>query len=381
MSKIQRVINTPELLDSLYSSYVSPNSSGGGSTSPPNSSLNQMQIDALNNATQGNALNNNLSEIPYDPVIASIADDGEFWTKAKTVKEAWKVSKPSGYRLGKFQVGGEPGYRMRNIKFIVLHHTATNVSVERTQVKSFFPSDYGKSSQAIIGKDGHTEYVVPLPFKANAQGKNQWVNGKTKTVRPNFNSISTSVEVINYGFLDKKFKKDGKTYWYRKSKETSFEQETETSAPYDFQGNKIKSYKGHKRCEEYTDASLKAMVTWIKKQQLYIANNYPKNKEILTWKYTEETHNQMFPNYYSKKRPSNWKSQGGEYIEKEYLITGLSSGKPGEVKYNSNKRAWAVSKDIYGGKIGIYTHNSISTGKSDVFPTKKMVECLKINFG
>lgn len=366
-------INTPKIMEAFYNKSQLIDKS----LEP---SINQNKRSPDDTLTLEEK-NNNLSEIPsFDPVIASIADDGEFWTKAKTVKEAWKVSKPSGYRLGKFQVGGEPGYRMRNIKFIVLHHTATNVSVERTQVKSFFPSDYGKSSQAIIGKDGHTEYVVPLPFKANAQGKNQWVNGKTKTVRPNFNSISTSVEVINYGFLNKKFKKGGKTYWYRKSKETSFEQETETSAPYDFQGNKIKSYKGHKRCEEYTDASLKAMVTWIKKQQLYIANNYPKNKEILTWKYTEETHNQMFPNYCSKKRPSNWKSQGGEYIEKEYLITGLSSGETG-AKYNSNKRAWAVSKDIYGGKIGIYTHNSISTGKSDVFPTKKMVECLKINFG
>ena len=26
----------------------------------------------------------------------------------------------------------------------------------------------------------------------------------------------------------------------------------------------------------------------IKKQQQYIANNYPDNKEILNWKYTEE---------------------------------------------------------------------------------------------
>ena len=363
-------INTPKIMETFYTK----NPNLVQNTSPGTNSSKR----APNDTYTAKEKDNNLSTVPYDPVIASITDDGEFWTKAKTEKEAWKVSKPSGYTLGKNQVGGVPGYRMKNIKFIVLHHTATNVSVKKTQLDSFFPSDYGKSSQAIIGKDGHTEYVVPLPFKANAQGKNQWVGGKTKITRPSFNDISTSVELINYGYLNKTFKKDGKIYWYRKSKSISFEQEIETSAPYDFQGNKLKTYKSFTRCAEYTDAQLNAMVIWIKKQQQYISNNYPNNKEILTWKYTEETHNQMFPNYKSKKRPSNWKKQGGEYIEKEYLITGLSGG---DGKYNSNKSAWAVSKDIYDSKIGIYTHNSISTGKSDVFPTKKMVECLKSNFG
>ena len=69
--------------------------------------------------------------IPYDPVIASIVEDGEFWTKAETVDKAWKVSKPSGYELGKNQVGGTQGVRMKDIKFIVLHHTATRASVEK----------------------------------------------------------------------------------------------------------------------------------------------------------------------------------------------------------------------------------------------------------
>ena len=78
----------------------------------------------------------------------------------------------------------------------------------------------------------------------------------------------------------------------------------------------------------------------------------------------------MFPNYQSKNTPSNFKSKGGEYIEKEYLITGLSTN-----GQNGNRNAWAVSKDIYNDKLGIYTHNSIATGKSDVFPTKKMVQC------
>ena len=389
-------INTPKLMEAFYSkdkvviegkesqAIISP------SKSSPNDTLTLSEKEDIKPVKSSSP--QILETIPYDPVIGTTntnyLEDGEFWTNAETVDEAWKESKPSGYELGRNQVGGPPGIRMKDIKFIVLHHTATKVSVKDTQLKSFKPSSYGKSSHAIIGTDGHVEYVVPLPFKANAQGKNKWVRGKTVLpfgVKSYFNSVATSVELINYGFLNREYKdENGNLFYYRQesgqteqgAKNNGVFAESKTSEPYDYYGNPIGRYKTFNRCEEYTDAQLNAMVAWIKKQQKYIADNYPNNSEILNWKYTADTHNQMFPNYKSNKLPKNFAKKGGEFIEKGYLITGMSQG-----TYNGNPSGWAVSKDIYDAKIGIYTHNSIATGKSDIFPTKKMVACLKNNFG
>ena len=36
-----------------------------------------------------------------------------------------------------------------------------------------------------------------------------------------------------------------------------------------------------------------------------------------------------------------------------------------------------LSKKALGGEAGVYTHNSVKTGKSDVFPQKELLDMLK----
>ena len=310
-------------------------------------------------------------ETPNEAIAPAAITSTSYSSESKRFK-----TEPSSFNVT------ETMYRskMKKIYRIVLHHTAGHMLNDKGKQDIKTWNGNGLGSHTVIETDGHIEYVIPVPYGANTQGHNLWVKGKKKAPKcVNFNNNSVATELINYGYLNKSFKDtDGKTYWYRGSKKTKFEAESETSAPHDFQGNPIKSYKGHKRCVEYTTPQLNAMCNWIKKMQTFIANNYPSSNSILDWKFTQATYNQMFPNITGKNLPKDWKSNGGEIIQGEYLIAGIAN--KSQTK-NSNPYGWAVSKDCFENVIGIYTHNSISNGKSDVFPTKKMIETLKKHFG
>ena len=276
--------------------------------------------------------------------------------------------------------------KMKDIYRIVLHHTAGNMRDDhgKRSIKTWNGNSLG--SHTIIDRDGHIEYVIPVPYGCHTQGQNLWVKGKEKLPKcVNFNNNSISTELVNYGFLSKSFKENGKTYWYRgdedlnkKSKDYGVFEESLTSQAYDFQGNPMRKYKTSKRCVEYTVAQCNAMCEWTKKMQTFIANNYPSSKEILNWKFTEETYKQMFPNLQLKPIPKDWKKNGGYVVQDKLLIAGL---KAHGADRNKNRYAFAVSNDCYENVIGIYSHNSISSGKSDIFPTKNMINALKKHFG
>jgi len=383
MIKNNSIINTPKLLQNASSLK---SESDGQTSSSPVVTLTKEEIEKEQQekfktigAERGTYIETNSNNVNTN---TDTLEDGEFWTKAADKKEAlqsgrWDKSKPNGYKIGQNQIGGKYApFKMKTISMIVLHHTATMRTVEYEQEKF---SKKSISSNAIIGVDGQIEYVVPLPFIANAQGMNIFNNGK-QSIKGKFNTLCTSVELTNVGYLNKETTKQGKTYWSRGNYEY---EESLVSQAYDFNGNPLKLYKSGKRCLEYTDAQLNAMVNWIKKQQNYIAENYPENSEILNWKFTQKTYNQMFPNFQSKKLPKSFKNKGGKYFDgpnNEYLIAGMTRKKKNGKAYNSNKYGFAVSRDAWDYKPGIYSHNSIDAGKSDVFPTKKMIECLKNNF-
>ena len=386
MSKKNSIINTPELLRAFNLGVPYKDIDSYPEVQAPNDSFTeeekQQQYESRPKALGGDTEIKTANSSNYVKDDSStVVEETEY-----SSNEPWAVSKPTGYKLGKNQVGGSRKTKMKRVYNIVLHHTATYLSVKSVQLDIFKPSSW-KSSHTAIGEDGHIEYLVNLPYLANAQGKNYLSKGKQKTPKcSNFNLVSISTELCNYGYLSNSFKGlDGKTYWYRgkrdgkKPTSRSVFEESQTSVPYDYNMNPQRRYKSFKRCPEYTDAQLNSMVKWIKAMQKYIADTYPSSKSILDWKYTQKTHNQMFPDFKSKNLPKNFIEKGGYYTDgpnNEYLITGMySEGK------NANKSGWAVSADINNNVPGIYTHNSISTGKSDVFPTKKMVQCLKANFG
>ena len=373
MSIKRKIINTPELLNVLRNNTPTSNTFIQSSSTPsPNDGLTPKEKEkSLREKRKQIAKKTQLED-----TVTTIKDELPTPESELSSNKKRLETQPSNFPISNNQQRS----KMKTIKRIVLHHTAGHMKNDHGEktCKEWYSNNLG--SHSLIDTDGHTEYVVPLPFGANTQGQNLFVNGVKKTPKGgNFNNSSISTELVNLGYLNKNYKGfNGLTYWYRSSvgKNTSFEEKTETSSGYSFNLLPLNKYKGHLKCVEYTDPQLNAMVAWIKEMQTYIANNYPSSKEILNWRFTQETYNQLFPNTNGKNIPKNFKQLGGEIIQGEYLIAGQTKSKP----KNTNPYAWAVSKDVYSGKIGIYTHNSITAGKSDIFPTKKMVQCLKLNF-
>ena len=94
----------------------------------------------------------------------------------------------------------------------------------------------------------------------------------------------------------------------------------------DWQGNPISEYRGHKRYQDYSDAQIGAIKT--------LCMDWLKNHNI-PFVYNKQTYDDMFP------------------------------------PKNTNSRA------VMKGKPGIWTHNSVTTGKSDIQPSLSIINMLK----
>ena len=94
----------------------------------------------------------------------------------------------------------------------------------------------------------------------------------------------------------------------------------------DWQGNPIPEYRGHKRYQEFSDAQMGAVkelcLDWLKNHNI-------------AFEWSKEHYDDMFP-------PKN-----------------------------------KTSRNVFGNKPGIWSHNSVKRGKSDVQPSPKMIKMLK----
>ena len=94
----------------------------------------------------------------------------------------------------------------------------------------------------------------------------------------------------------------------------------------DWNGNTIAEYKSHKKYQEYSDAQIVALKGLLKRWV---------TKHNIPFSYDEATYKMMFP-----KKGSN-------------------------------------SPEVAKGKPGIWTHNSVDSEKSDVFPSPKLIKLFK----
>ena len=248
---------------------------------------------------------------------------------------------------------------LSSIKYIVLHHTALPSYKDKCKqiFNTVFKGSY-KSSHAVMDGNGHIEYMIPIKYIANTQG----IIYSDKN--PRTNPLGVSIEIQNLGWLKQQRKKNGIQYYGRGSYSLP---EDQVSKVYDYNLNVIKGgkYKGMKYFEEYTNAQTEALAKWIKEMM---------NATGITWKFTEETYKQMFPNKQKTKLPLKAKIEDGvAFVAYKKSSKGIILGRG---KYGG----WGVSKDIYNGIKGVYTHCSITQDKIDIGPTYNIIKMLKTHF-
>ena len=233
------------------------------------------------------------------------------------------LTKPSGFKLSTNAFGGKRS--KKTVTQIYLHHTAGHQRSDKGAgtVHTFnnraIEGNYG-STHAVIDKNGHLETLIPWEYKAYGQG----VTGAYKKYGFGYNTVGMSIEIMALGYFTKKTS-DGKS-WTRKGGVTIPLDEGVSGV--DFNENPIK-YKGYPVFQKYTTAQINGTIEWIKKWMNFFN---------IQWKFDQEAYNEMFPD-------------------------------------NKSLSAKATSNTP-----GVYSHNSVNKGKSDVFPQLELIQAFKKSF-
>jgi len=200
---------------------------------------------------------------------------------------------------------------------IYLHHTAGSSNILAT-LRTWDSKAASKIATHYIISPEQTEHVFKDEYWANHLG----IPGSTfkalNITYRNLNITSLSIELTSYGALTKR----GNKYYNAYGGEVA---ESKVGKPVDAQGREILNYKGFQYYEKYTDKQIaeceKVVKAWMDKFGINYTFNY----------------SDLFP-------PAKLTS---------------------------------LSKNALRGVAGIYTHNSVRTDKSDVWPQKELVEMLK----
>ena len=239
--------------------------------------------------------------------------------------EGFAVTKPNSYKLVNTAYGTRRGYPS-SIKHIFLHHSATHQSGGNGNMVSVFNSRGKASCHRGIDAEGNMEIILEDKYRAFCQG--------VKGMRPDPNGSGMSVELISMGYLIdtpiiesdgtyyKQKPKHGKQYWVKKEN---------TTLSVDFNGNE-KAYRGWARWNAYTQPQVDATVALIKEW----CKAY-----TIPFVFNQSAFDLMFP-------PKN--------------------------KVNS---AW---RKKIGQTPGVYSHNTLKQGKSDIYPDPLLIKAFKKEF-
>ena len=201
-------------------------------------------------------------------------------------------------------------------KQIYIHHTAGATKSPSRTIAGWSKRTDHVATHYITNNLGDKEQLFADEAWANHLGIKGSVFRKAGLKYQNLNKVSLGIEMQSYGWCD--FKNGKYINAYKGSIPAN-----EVGRPVDANGNFI-SYKGHKYYQKYNAANIahvKTIVTgWMNKYNIPFVYNY----------------SELFPN----------------------------SGQ-------------AISKNALAGKPGVYTHNSVRTGKSDVWPQAELIAMLK----
>jgi len=197
---------------------------------------------------------------------------------------------------------------------IYLHHTVSSQNI-KTVIDVWSTRTDQVSTHYVTNNNGEVEQVFPDENWANQLGIKEFTFAQQGLPYQNLNRTALGIELCSYGPLNK----FGDTYF------TTYNEEFtgEVARPVGPTGEEISSYKGYKYFEKYSDAQInnvKSIIQgWMSKYNIEYTYDY----------YT------LFPKY-----------------QKNY-------------------------KPALRGDKGIYTHNSVRSDKSDIFPQKELIEMLK----
>ena len=219
----RKVINTPSLLASQYGS--SPTGDAKETQNVKYKSVTeeenkreeliekqttqQNQSSTTGTQSRGPSVNSTTNQPQplngtYDTDFTLLTRPNEFSFKSKNYNS---VSRKGGVPNGKQRT-------LDSIKFIVLHHTAT----ESLKDKGFKTINGWKnrsaSSHAVMDGAGHIEYMIPIRYVANTQGV-KYNDPKNRYSKSNICGIS--IEIQNIGYLNSSETRGGITYWGRKN--------------------------------------------------------------------------------------------------------------------------------------------------------------------
>jgi hypothetical protein len=199
---------------------------------------------------------------------------------------------------------------------IYLHHTAGATKSPSKTIRSWSKRTDRVSTHYITNNLGDKEQLYADEAWGNHLGIKKSTFTKYGLPWKHLNKFSLGIEMQSYGYLTKKGDKYITAYGNAVPADT-------VAQPVDKNGNPI-SYKGKKYYQKYNSANIahvKDIVTgWMNKYGIPFVYDY----------------DELFPN----------------------------SGD-------------SLSKKALGGESGVYTHNSVKTGKSDVFPQKELLDMLK----
>jgi hypothetical protein len=201
-------------------------------------------------------------------------------------------------------------------KQIYVHHTAGATKSPSKTIRGWSKRTDHVATHYITNNLGDKEQLYADEAWANHLGIKKAVFRKAGVKYQNLNKISLGIEMQSYGWCDLI---NGKYITYYKNELSA----DRVGRPVDANGKYI-SYKGHKYYEKYNAANIahvKTIVTgWMSKYNIPFKYNY----------------SELFPN----------------------------SGQ-------------AISKNALSGTPGVYTHNSVRTGKSDVWPQAELIAMFK----
>ena len=238
------------------------------------------------------------------------------------------LTKPGKHKMSKQAFGGKRKGYPECIKMIFLHHTATRRNTSNLGIINIFnsratPGKSKGSTHCSIQEDGEIERLFDEENIAHAQGG----SGKP------FNTIGMSVELTAIGYLlDTPVKHtDGKVYYQQKKDHNQkyWVPMADVALSVDFNGNH-KEYRGKLYWEKYTAAQVNSTVKLVREWCL---------RYKIPFVFDQSGFDEMFP-------PSN-----------------------------------QISKKAFNLEPGVYSHNSATTGKKDIYPDPLLVSTFKKEFG
>ncbi len=201
---------------------------------------------------------------------------------------------------------------------IYLHHTISSQNI-KTVIDDWSTRTDQVSTHYVTNNNGEVEQVFPDENWANQLGIDARTFQAANVKYQNLNRTALGIELCSYGPLSARTVNGSETYFTTYGKEFT----GQVARPVGPSGEEINSYKGYKYFEKYSDAQInnvKSIIEgWMTKYNI---------------EYTYDYYN-LFPKYTKNFQPA-----------------------------------------LRGNK-GIYTHNSVRSDKSDIFPQKELIEMLK----